>query len=83
MQIAIRPMEANLTHDTEFIARMVIFCLYRTPTAKFTLADRSIALLHAIAVEKILIGIRLSTAQLLATPSSKPRFGTMMQSRTI
>jgi hypothetical protein len=23
MQVAIRPMEANLTHDTEFLARMV------------------------------------------------------------
>ena len=34
MQVCVRPMEANLTHDTETFGRMVSLSLYSLPTAR-------------------------------------------------
>ncbi len=40
MQISIKPVEANLTRDTEFIGKMVIYSLFRILSARCTWEGR-------------------------------------------
>lgn len=69
MQVAIRPMEANLTHDTEAFGRMVNHTSRRTPSAKSTSEDKCIGLLPAKMEAKTHIGTTPSTAPSWAIPS--------------
>ena len=47
MSIIVRPISANLTHDTELFSRMVLLILSRIPSSKFTSGADSIGLRFA------------------------------------
>ena len=76
-------MEANLTHDTEFIARMVLPSSLRTPIAKFIWEDKCNVHRLAKVEEKLLIGMTFFTSQSKVIRCSELKFGTMTQSKTI
>ena len=57
MQVCVRPMEANLTHDTETFGRMVRLWLCSPPIAKFIWEGSTNEHSHVISVVKIHIGM--------------------------
>jgi hypothetical protein len=78
MSIMVRPISANLTHDTEFLARMVIFGLSRTPTPKFISVGSSIELKYVLMEEKILLGTLYLILMLGQTLILEWKFGIQM-----
>lgn len=83
MQVAIRPMEASLTHDTEFIARMVLLLSLRIPIVKSIWVDRCNVHLPARVEEKLLTGTMCSTSLLWVIPCFGLKFGITMLSKMI
>jgi len=62
MQVCVRPMEANLTHDTELFGRMVTPTSYSPPTAKSISEDSTNAHSHVSLEERIPTGMIPSTS---------------------
>ena len=83
MSILVRPISANLTHDTEAFERMVNFQSLRIHTSKSTSEEENTKLAPAVKVEDVLSGMIASLSPLDQIPPSESKCGTTIPSRTI
>ena len=69
MQVCVRPLEANLTHDTELFGRMVHVGLGSLPTARYFWEDSFSALSRASWGARTLAGTTLFTSRFPSEPT--------------
>lgn len=79
MSIRVRPITANLTHDTELFSRMVNFLSSRTHMLKSILEASSLELESAKMEVNILLGTKHLHLTQLLIPTCEFKFGTLIQ----